>query len=299
MIQRSTSLEQAYAYCEYVTKSYAKNFYYAFRTLPQHKRQAIYAVYAFCRYCDDLTDDIQQIEHRDRKLHQIRRQLEHIYESKSDNFILTALADVSRKFAIPESYFVELVDGMLLDVHFKRITTFQELYNYCYKVSSIVGLICIEIFGYDSPKAKQYAIDLGIAMQLTNILRDVKEDAVLNRIYLPSEEIEEHGYSDKALMSCERSTAFKRLMNFQVVRTRRYFNAAASLIPMLSPETRTCVGVLYEIYSTILDRIESSDYNIFDERIRLTTVEKILLTCKIWAHFKFREFSNKIKGKMR
>lgn len=299
MIQRSTILEQAYTFCENVTKRYAKNFYYAFRTLPHDKRQAIYTVYAFCRYCDDLADNIQPVEDRDRKLHQIRREIQSIYESESDSLILTALADTSRKFGIPNSYFIELVDGMLLDVHFKRISSFQELYNYCYKVSSIVGLICIEIFGYDSPKAKQYAIDLGIAMQLTNILRDVKEDSKLNRIYLPCEELREYGYSDKALMACERSTSFNRLMNFQVIRARGYFNNATSLIPLLSPETRPCVSVLYEIYSAILDRIEKSGYNIFDERISLTTMEKILLTCRIWAYFKLRDCSNNFKRKMR
>jgi len=299
MIQRSTNLEQAYTFCENVTKRNAKNFYYAFRTLPHDKRQAIYTVYAFCRYCDDLADNMQPVEDRDRKLYQIKREIQSIYQSESDSLTLTALADVSRNFGIPNSYFIELVDGMLLDVHFKRINTFQELYNYCYKVSSIVGLICIEIFGYNSPKAKKYAVDLGIAMQLTNILRDVKEDSKLNRIYLPCEEIREYGYSDKALMSGERSISFKRLMNFQVVRAREYFNNASYLIPLLSPETRPCVTVLYEIYNTILDRIEKSGYNIFDERISLTIMEKIFLTGRVWAYFKLRDYTNNIKRKLR
>ena len=136
-------------------------------------------------------------------------------------------------------------------------------------------------------------------MQLTNILRDVKEDSKLNRIYLPYEEIREYGYSDKALMSCEKSNSFNRLMNFQVERAKGYFNNAASLIPLLSPETRPCVSVLYEIYSAILDRIEKSGYNVFDERISLTTLEKILLTCKTWAYFKLHNYSNNFKRKMR
>lgn len=282
----TTELQIAYDYCQGVAKEHARNFYYAFRTLPTPKRQAIYAAYAYCRLCDDIADEEQPLDDKIRQFAETRDQLDQFPQHATDDPIFLALQDAISKYEIPREYLDQIIEGVEMDLTITRFQTFEELYNYCYKVASVVGLICIEIFGYDDPKAREHAVDLGIAMQLTNILRDVKEDAGIGRIYLPLDDLERFGYSEIDLMNNVVNEPFRQLMRFQVNRARKYFASGKQLIPLLSAESRACPAALHRVYSGVLDRIESSDYGVFERRIGLSTAEKLFIVARLWASSK-------------
>ncbi len=278
----ATDLSQAYDYCQRVAKTHAKNFYYAFRTLPVAKRRAIYAVYAFCRYCDDVADETLPQDEKKRLLAATRDRLNDPRLAPEDP-IFTALEGAIGDFAIPRRYFEDVIRGVETDLEVSRFQTFEDLRDYCYLVASAVGLICIEIFGYDESAASDYAVDFGIAMQLTNVMRDVKEDADRDRIYLPLDDINEFGYSEQELMAGSNNENFRLLMDFQATRARRYFDSGARLFPLLSRESRACAVALHQLYSRILDRMESSGYDVFERRIGLSVGEKLLLVARLWA----------------
>ena len=279
----ATELDQAYDHCQRIAKDHARNFYYAFRTLPTRKRRAIYAAYAFCRLCDDIADEGLPLEEKRRLFAQTRERLGGSRGDEAQEAIFAALRDVSLAFDVPAGYFEELIAGVEMDLVKTRYKTFDELRGYCYRVASIVGLICIEVFGYEDPKAKEYAIDLGLAMQLTNILRDIKEDSERGRIYIPLEEMSSFGYSEEELLNGVVNDAFVELMRFQAARARSYFVNGRRLLPLLSPRSRACPAVLHGLYSAILDRIEGFEFNVFQGRIGLSKSEKLLLTAKLWA----------------
>ncbi len=278
----ANDLDQAYGYCQRVAKTQAKNFYYAFRTLPFRKRRAIYAAYAFCRYCDDVADEDLPTDEKARLLAETRIYL-HDPARTSESPMFTALENSINDFRIPRRHFDDVIRGVETDLEVSRFQTFDDLRDYCRLVASAVGLICIEIFGYDDPAAKEYAVDFGIAMQLTNIMRDIKEDSDRGRVYLPLDDIESFGYSEQALMSGRNNENFRALMDFQASRARRYFDSGARLIPLLSRESRACAAVLHQLYSRILDRIQSSGYDVFSRRIGLSMGEKSLLVARLWA----------------
>lgn len=275
-------LDQAYIHCQRIAKSEAKNFYYAFRTLPSAKRRAIYAVYAFCRYCDDVADDDLPPKEKKRLLAETRNRL-HNPRLADDDPVFMALEGAISDFAIPRSYLEDIIRGVEMDLEVSRFETFDDLREYCYLVASAVGLICIEIFGYEDPTAGEYAVDFGIAMQLTNIIRDIREDAERDRIYIPMEDIRRFGYSESELMESRNNENFRSLMDFQATRARMYFDSGERLLPLLSRESRACAGVLHRLYSRILDRIESTGYDVFEQRIGLSVSEKVLLVARLWA----------------
>ncbi len=279
----TTEVELAYDYCQRIAKEHARNFYYAFRTLPARKRRAIYSAYAFCRYCDDIADEDLPIDEKERLFAEARRFLSLSQKGRANGPVFTALNDASRAFHIPYEYYEQVIEGVEMDLTWTRFQTFDELNGYCYKVASIIGLICIEVFGYKDAKAREHAVDLGVAMQLTNILRDVKEDAERGRIYIPLNDIGAFGYSERELMSGINNDAFRNLMKFQADRARRYFERGSRLFPLLSPGSRTCPMVLHGIYSAVLDRIEMRGFDVFERRIGLGTREKLLITAKLWA----------------
>ena len=278
----ATDLDMAYDYCRRVAKAEAKNFYYAFRTLPYAKRRAIYAVYAFCRYCDDVADEDLPPEEKRRLLSETRDRL-HNPRLAPDDPVFMALEGAIADFGIPRRYLEDVIRGVETDLAVSRFQTFDDLRDYCYLVASTVGLICIEIFGYDDPAAVEYAVDLGLAMQLTNIMRDVKEDADRDRIYIPLDDIAHFGYSERDLMAGLNNANFRALMDFQAARARRYFDSGARLFPLLSRESRACAAVLHQLYSRILDRMEETGYDVFKRRIGLSAGEKILLVARLWA----------------
>ena len=275
-------LQNSYEICTQITRSQAKNFYYAFITLPTHKRMAIYAVYAFCRYCDDLSDD-KEIKNRSEQFVSLRKELKQSIDGKlTNNPIMPALIDTINKFEIPDSYFYELIDGVEMDLAKSRFITFEELKEYCYKVASIVGLISINIFGYKDAKANQYAIDLGIAMQLTNIMRDLQEDSERDRIYIPQDEMAQFGYKETDMLNGQINNNFRQLMQFQVERARSYFDSGINLLDFLQDDAIGCTAILHKLYSRILDRIEKKEYDVFSNRVSLTGFEKIMIMSRFF-----------------
>ncbi len=277
------ALAQAYDHCREVAKREARNFYFAFLTLPSAKRQAIYAVYAFARICDDIADGDASTESKLTGLTEVRRSLERTYAGAPKGPVFTALADVAATYHIEQSMFQALVGGVEMDTAQNRYATFEDLRRYCYGVASTVGLICVKVFGYARPEALCYAEDLGLAMQLTNIMRDIREDAERGRIYIPQDELDRFGYSEEELAGGIINQCFIEMMRFQTERARSYYNSGARLLPLVPVRSRACVSVLHGLYSRLLDRIEAHRFDVFHGRVRLTTAEKVLLTAKLWA----------------
>jgi len=287
--RRAHDLYSSYRYCREVARKRARNFYYSFIVLPREKRDAMCAVYAFMRYCDDIADDPdflaeQGAAGRPSKrdmLERWRRSLDCAAEGDySDSPILPAFHDTVRKFGIPLEYFRELIDGAMMDLSVDRYSTFDELYDYCYKVASVVGLVCIHIFGFDSPEAKRYAEYCGIAFQLTNILRDLKEDAESGRIYIPEEDLRAFQYSPAELMSGVRDERFHRLMRFEVARARGYYNAALPLVSMVHGSGRPGLCAMIEIYFSILEAIEKRHYDVFQQSISVPKRRKVAIAAR-------------------
>ena len=276
------NLELAYEACRVITRREAKNFYYAFLTLPSAKRRAIYAAYAFCRHCDDSVDEETSTDAKLKALAELQSDLDDTYSGNASTNVATALADVAKRYDIPQDYFREVILGVESDLVKNRFQNFDELREYCYRVASVVGLICLQIFGYEDDDAKGYAVDLGLAMQLTNIIRDVKEDLEMGRVYLPQDEMARFGYSEEDLRNGVRNQAFLDLMAFQSQRAREYFDRGCKLLPYLSRRSRACPAVLGALYSKVLDRIEASDYDVLNSRVSLSKVEKIRITAQTW-----------------
>ena len=281
--RESVSVNEAFSYCQSVTRQRARNFYFAFLSLPPEQRRAIYAVYAFCRGCDDYSDDDIEPRRKVELLEDYRRQLHACLRGEPSGPVFVALYDVAQRYQIPHQYFDEIIAGVQMDLTVTRYNSFQELYDYCYRVASVVGLICVEIFGYSDPQAKQSAIDLGIAMQLVNILRDIKEDSERDRIYLPLEEMRRFGYTESDLFEGLVNEQFVELMKFQAQRARQYFEQGGRMIPMLPTRSRACPAILRGLYSELLNRIEGTHYNVYETRVRLSTPFKLWLAGKIWT----------------
>ena len=275
-----TDLQKAYKYCRSITRTAAKNFYYAFLTLPKNKRDAIYVIYAFCRYCDDAVDSEASQYDKIQTLHKLRESLSN-YGTPSGQVFL-ALHDVINKFGIPLEYFESLITGMEMDLVTNRYQDFVELRQYCYRAASTVGLMCIHIFGFSDPKAEKYAIDLGLAMQLTNICRDVREDLMLGRIYLPLDEMDRFGYSVEELGAGTVTAAFNNLMRFQVARARQYFESGLMILEYLDRNSRLCPSVLGSLYIALLDQMEQIDYDVISHRVRLGFYGKIKILFRTW-----------------
>ena len=276
------NLESAYEACRLITRREAKNFYYAFLTLPSAKRRAIYAVYAFCRHCDDSVDEGTSSNAKIKAIAELQSELDTAYKRETSNPIYLALADAAHNYEIPQDYFKEVILGVESDLVKDRFQNFKELRKYCYRVASVVGLICLQIFGYEDEDAKEYAIDLGLAMQLTNIIRDVQEDFDMGRIYLPQDEMFKFGYTEDDLKNGVRNKALKDLMMFQSERAREYFKSGFKLLPYLSRRSRACPAVLGTLYSKVLDRIEASDYDVLENRVSLSKGEKLRITATTW-----------------
>lgn len=284
-------LRKAYSHCRNITRSHAKTFYLATRFLPNEKQRSIFAIYGLCRYVDDLIDEsedlitMSKINEADARpiMDDFQRKLEEAYVTKhSDNLILLAFSDTLKNFDIPMKYPIELMEGVCMDLHTNRYQTFDQLYGYCYKVASVVGLMTSEVFGYDDPKAIGHAIDLGIAMQLTNILRDIGEDLERDRVYLPKEELELFGLTDQDLFNHVIDSRFMDFMAFQIARTRQYYASADLGIAMLSPDSRLPVILARMNYSRILDVIERNTYQVYKHRAYLTTSQKLKILPKAW-----------------
>ena len=283
MAASTSELELAYADCQQLTRREAKNFYYAFVTLPLEKRKAIYAAYAFCRHCDDSVDEAASAEDKLSALAGLRSSLARAYQGQAPTPSFLALADAADRYSIPEEYFQEIILGVESDLVKTRYKDFDELRQYCYRVASVVGLVCLQIFQYRDDAAREHAVDLGLAMQLTNIMRDVREDWSMGRVYLPQDEMALFGYTEEHLEAGVRNDAFVQLLRFQGERAREYFRSGFRLLPYLSRRSRACPAVLGAIYSRVLDRIEASGYDVLGEqRVALSTGEKARITARAW-----------------
>jgi phytoene synthase len=266
------TIEESYAWCEGVARSQAKNFYYSFLLLSKPQRRAMCAVYAFMRYCDDLSDD-EGIPDRAAAITRWRADLTAALSgSPGDHAVWPAFIDAVTRYKIPHQYFYDMIDGVSSDLEPRRIQTFEELYDYCYHVASVVGLTVIHIFGFESQEALLLAEKCGIAFQLTNILRDVREDAEKNRIYLPAEDLARFAVAPPTFEPRER---FIELMRFEAQRARDYYRESAPLVALIDAHSRASLRALIGIYSRLLDRIVASDYDVLARRVRVPTWEKL------------------------
>lgn len=287
------TLADAYAYCREVTRRSSSNFYYAFRLLPARQHDALCALYAFCRFLDDITDQpdvlpTHEQESRQKKplallLHTWREELSRCFAGTPRHPISQALADTVRKFPIAQEHLAGIIDGVEMDLTRNRYQTFAELYDYCYHVASLVGLACIEIFGYRNPTARDYAINLGIAFQLTNILRDVGEDARRNRIYLPEEDLVRFGYGAHELRAEVYNDAFVRLMHFEGERAKEYYHRAVAGLAAEDRRSLVAAEAMRLIYRHLLDKLVARKFQVFRTRVTLTSSSKVGLALVAWA----------------
>lgn len=268
------TVEESYAYCTQVARRRARNFYYSFVLLSAPQKNAICAIYAFMRYCDDLSDD-ETGGDRQAAIGRWRADLERALAGDiPDHPVWPAFHDAVQRYRIPHEYFFEMIAGVSGDLEPRRIQKFEELYRYCYQVASVVGLTVIHIFGFDSADAPVLAEKCGIAFQLTNILRDVREDAEHDRVYLPREDLECFSVDPADFAEGKRSENFVRLMRFEADRARMYYKESAPLIELIHRESRSSLWALIQIYSRLLRKIEESDFDVLSGRIHVPTWEK-------------------------
>jgi phytoene synthase len=286
----------AYSVCKGITRRAAKNFYYAFMVLPRRKREALCAVYAFMRRCDDISDDpALSLPERRRKLDEWLDALHCAQQGQpTDDAILLALTDAQRRYAIPAGLLDELAHGTAMDlddienfaqtptlpgvtVHYQ---TFEDLRLYCYRVASVVGLVCIHVFGYRDPAAETLAERCGLAFQLTNIIRDVKEDASLGRIYLPEEDLARFDLSASDLLGTADPVRFRPVLALEADRARELYASGDELIPYVSEESQPALWVLITIYRSLLERIAEKQYDVFTAKITLSTWKKLIILSK-------------------
>jgi len=289
----------AYSVCRGITRTNAKNFYYAFLVLPKRKRQALCAVYAFMRRCDDIADDATlSLQERRFKLDSWLDALHRAQQGEpSDDPILLALTDAQRRYTIPAGLLDELAIGTAMDVvdpaeHQEsplspapanaapppptvQYQTFDDLKLYCYRVASVVGLVCIHIFGYRDPAAEPLAERCGLAFQLTNIIRDVKEDAAMGRIYLPQEDLAKFGLSAADLLSTPDASRLRPLLEMEAARAREFYQSGDQLIPYISEDSQPALWVLVNIYRKLLEKIAERQYDVFSGKVSLTVSEKL------------------------
>ncbi|MGC2278037.1 MAG: presqualene diphosphate synthase HpnD [Candidatus Binatus sp.] len=277
-----TSLDADYERCAQVTRRSRSSFYYAFILLPPERRRALHAVYAFCRFIDDIADD-ESIREPALLLKRWREELERVYAGTPTRALSRALADSARRFKLPRDLFEEIINGVEMDLSRKRYQSWDELRPYCYRVASALGLICIEIFGYRNPSAKLYAENLGLALQLTNILRDVREDAERGRIYLPLEDLARFNVSEDEILGGVYSPNFVSLMDFEARRARELYALAQSELAAEDRATLLTAEAMRLIYAALLERIIKSNYRVLDRRHSLSAPHKLYLVGRAWA----------------
>ncbi len=320
------SLLESYDYAEALTKAERTTFYHTFRFLTPERRRSIFAIYAFSRRADDAVDSVEEASVPEEEARALLAELESFLGDapSEDDPLVPALRDTLEKFQIPRRHLDELLKGMEMDLHTRRYATFDDLYQYCYRAASAVGLVCIEIFGHEGKRLgddseesdlqsgdvqsgdvqsgdvqsgdvqsgdvqsgdvqdiEEPAEALGIAMQLTNIIRDVAEDAQRNRIYLPLEDLKRFGCDEDHVLRGVVDKSFREMMKFQVERARHYFELSDPLYPAVYEESRYCPELLRKFYSQILDRVERQDYDVFSQRPSLPPYRKLMLVAQMW-----------------
>ncbi len=279
------TVTDAQAFCINVTKQSGSNFYYSFLFLPKTRRNAMYTVYAFCKAVDSAVDEPPPGSNPKEELRRWRAELDAVYAGTPTWPITISLAHHAKQLSIPKAYFDELIKGVEMDLTSQRYRTFEELSAYCYRVASVVGLICLHIFGPTSPRAQDYAVDLGMAFQLTNILRDLGTDAEQGRIYLPQEDLARFGCSENDLLQRKDSPQLQALVRFEAGRARQFYAKAQAALESLPPHDRralTVAEIMRAVYSRILKRIERPDHQVFGPRARLATSHRLAIAAGVW-----------------
>ncbi len=297
-VPTESQLVAAYSVCRSITRTAARNFYYAFLVLPRTKREALCAVYAFMRRCDDISDDAHlPVRERRMKLAGWRDALHKATEeAPSDDPVLLALTDTQRRYKIPIELLDQLAAGTAMDLQAAKdegdesglqpsalsveYATFDDLAQYCYRVASVVGLVCIRIFGYQDPVAEALAERCGLAFQLTNIIRDVKEDVAMARVYLPLEDMNQFGVTVEDLTGAPDLARLRPLLAREADRAREFYRAGDELIPLVNEDSQPALWVLITIYRRLLEKIAAQGYNVFSEKVSLTTSEKVRVLAK-------------------
>jgi phytoene synthase len=274
------SLSTSYAWCERLARRHAGNFYHAFRLLPPTQRRAMCALYAFLRVADDIADTPGPAADKVAPLAAWREQLHAALAGVYRHPLHPALHHTVSTYGVPPRHLEEVLDGVAMDLVTDRYDTFADLYPYCYRVASAVGLACIHLWGFTGPDAPAHAEAAGIAFQLTNILRDLGEDAARGRVYLPREDLDRFGYPAEGLGSGRRDDAFRELMRFEVARARGYYDRAEPLTALLRPSGRAVFTVMLRTYRGLLDAIERRGYDVFSSRVRLGRLHKLWLATR-------------------
>ncbi|HEV8438269.1 MAG TPA: presqualene diphosphate synthase HpnD [Methylomirabilota bacterium] len=265
-----------------LTRRSRSNFFYAFLCLPRREREAIYAVYAFCRIVDDAVDLGRDRPEQRRELDRWRDEVARAYDGVPEHPAGQRLQQAVRTFPIPRAALLEIIAGVEMDLEHAVYETFDDLYPYCYRVASAVGLCCIEIFGYADPRAREYAINLGIALQLTNILRDVQADARGGRVYIPQEDLRRFGVTAEHLAAGRYTSEFVALMGWEAARARRYYERAWAALPPADARRLFAAEIMGRTYFALLRAIEARRFRVFGERVTLPAYRRVGIALSCW-----------------
>jgi len=268
-------------YCQDKAAKSGSSFYYSFRFLPLQQRQAIIALYAFCREVDDTVDEIADTDIASTKLAWWREEIQRTFHGIATHPVGLALQSALQNFDLHEEYFMEIIDGMAMDLDQFSYPEFKHLALYCHRAASVVGLLSVEIFGYEDRKTLKYAENLGLALQLTNIIRDVREDAERGRIYLPQDELQQFNVSADDLLALKSSPELINLLKFQTVRAKKYYQQALQLLPENDRYTQRTGLIMAAIYEATLDEIEKDNFQVMQHRVSLTPLRKLWLAWRI------------------
>jgi phytoene synthase len=270
-------------YCQERAAQSGSSFYYSFLFLEPLRRQAITALYAFCREVDDVVDECHDISIASTKLAWWRQEIDRVANGQPQHPVGQALQGVSGQFNLPAEQLLEIIDGMEMDLQQSRYLDFKGLSLYCYRVASVVGLLAAEIFGYQDRQTQKYAHDLGMAFQLTNIIRDIGEDARRGRIYIPMDELKQFNVPAADILNAKYSDNFSALMQFQYERAQQYYEQAFAQLPAVDRKNQRPGLIMAAIYRTLLDEIRAENFQVLHQRIALTPVRKLWLAAKTWV----------------
>jgi len=269
-------------YCQQKAAASGSSFYYSFLFLPPERRRAITALYAYCREVDDVVDECSDEAVAHMKLAWWRKELSAAFHGAPQHPVARALAEVAPRFNLTEARLNEIIDGMQMDLERNRYPTFEALKVYCHRVASVVGLLSAEIFGYQDPRTLGYAADLGMAFQLTNIIRDVGEDARRNRVYLPLDEMARHGVSEADILQGRETPGFRSLMEFQIERALGYYRGAFNQLPAADRRAQRAGIIMAAIYQAVLDEIRRDGCRVLTQRVSLTPIRKLWIAWRTW-----------------
>ena len=270
-------------YCQDKAAQSGSSFYYSFLFLPPDKRRAITALYAFCREVDDVVDECSDVNVARTTLAWWRVQVAAVYQGTPQHPVAQALVPVVKQFKLKQQHLHEIIDGMEMDLQQHQYADFAALQQYCYRVASVVGLLSAEIFGHRDPQTLKYAHDLGMAFQLTNIIRDMSEDARRGRIYIPQDELAQFGVHTRDILAGRENAGFQQLMRFQIERAQRFYQQAFAQLPAADRKAQRTGLIMAAIYRATLDEISASGCHVLKERISLTPLRKLWLAWKTWV----------------